>query len=125
MGADHPNTVQSLHNLGMLLQDTGEYDAARPYLERALAIREKVMGADHPNTAQSLNNLGMLLQDTGEYDAARPYLERALAIREKVMGPTIPIPPKASTTWVCCSRILASMTPPDPTSNAPWPSGRK
>ena len=72
--------------LGYYLKQIGDYDAARPYYERALAIREKVLGAEHPDTASSLNNLGALLQATGDYDAARPYYERALAINEKVLG---------------------------------------
>jgi hypothetical protein len=43
----------------------GELEAARLYLERALAICEKVLGPDHPNTAQCLSNLGVLLRDPG------------------------------------------------------------
>jgi tetratricopeptide (TPR) repeat protein len=125
LGVGHPNTAQSLNNLGMLLHSTGEYDAARPYLELALAIWVKVMGAEHPDTATSLNNLGMLLQTTGEYDAARPYLERALAIWVKVMGADHPYTAQSLNNLGMLLHSTASMTPPDPTSNAPWPSGRK
>ncbi|MEZ4511605.1 MAG: tetratricopeptide repeat protein [Chloroflexota bacterium] len=35
-------------------------------MERALAIRERVLGADHPDTATSLVNLGILLYEQGE-----------------------------------------------------------
>jgi hypothetical protein len=38
----------------------GDLAGARPYYERALAIREKALGPDHPDTAQSLNNLAVL-----------------------------------------------------------------
>ncbi len=74
--------------MGALLQNMGEYEAARPYIERALAIHEQVLGATHPFTAQSLNNLGTLLQNMGEYEAARPYFQRALDIRKAVLGAT-------------------------------------
>lgn len=81
------------NNLAFLNNETGAYldhygnlAAARPYYERALAIREKVLGAEHPSTAQSLNNLGYLLQVRGDYERARSYLDRALVIREKVLG---------------------------------------
>jgi len=77
-------------NLGYYLLMSGELAAARPYYERALAIRERVLGPDHPATARSLNNLGYLLQAMGELAAARPYYERALAIRERVLGPDHP-----------------------------------
>jgi tetratricopeptide (TPR) repeat protein len=68
----------------------GEYVAALPYSERALAIDEKVLGPEHPDTARSLNNLGSLLNAMGDLAGARPYYERALAIYEKVLGPEHP-----------------------------------
>lgn len=72
--------------LGEHLSTTGDFEGARPYSERALAIAEKVLGTDHPNTATSLNNLGELLRKQGDLAGARSYHERALAIREKVLG---------------------------------------
>jgi tetratricopeptide (TPR) repeat protein len=66
------------------------YAQARPLIERALAIREKVLGSEHPATAQSLNNLALLLMAQGELAGARPLIERALAIRERVLGPEHP-----------------------------------
>jgi tetratricopeptide (TPR) repeat protein len=64
----------------------GDLQAARPYYDRALQIREAVLGPTHPDTAQSLNNLGMLLQAQGDLQAARPHLERALQIVELRLG---------------------------------------
>ncbi|MBP6786322.1 MAG: tetratricopeptide repeat protein, partial [Candidatus Promineofilum sp.] len=77
-------------NLGFYLKMSGDLPAARPYLERSLAIRERVLGPEHPDTAASLNNLGYLLQAMGDLPAARPYYERALAIRERALGPEHP-----------------------------------
>jgi len=68
------------------LSAIGDLAGARPYSERALAIREKVLGAEHTDTARSLNNLGVLLRSQGDLAGARLYFERALAIREKVLG---------------------------------------
>jgi tetratricopeptide (TPR) repeat protein len=76
--------------LGFRLHVVGQYAEARPYYERALAIREQILGPEHPNTATSLNNLGDLLQAQGDLGGARPYLERALAICEQVLGPEHP-----------------------------------
>ncbi|MCC6601838.1 MAG: tetratricopeptide repeat protein [Anaerolineae bacterium] len=85
------NQVAFLNNeAGFYLQAFGNYAAARPYFERALAITEKALGPDHPDTAQSLNNLGGLLKTLGDLAAARPYFERALAIKEKTLGPDHP-----------------------------------
>ncbi len=72
--------VASLNNLGFLLQAQGNLDEAKPYLERALAICEKVLGAEHPDTASSLNSLGDLLRDQGDLDRTKSYYQRALRI---------------------------------------------
>ncbi len=77
-------------NLGYHLQAMGDLAGARPYVERALAIREEVLGPCHPDTANSLNNLGVLLRASGDLAGARPYYERALAICEEALGPRHP-----------------------------------
>jgi tetratricopeptide (TPR) repeat protein len=76
--------------LDYYLSMVGDIAGARPYSERALAIREKVLGAEHPDTAGSLNNLGFLLWSQGDLSGARLYYERALAIFEARLGPDHP-----------------------------------
>ena len=73
-----------------LLQERGDYAAARPLCERALAIRERALDPEHPDIAFSLYNLAELLATQGDYAAARPLYERALAIYKKVLGPEHP-----------------------------------
>ena len=65
----------------------GAFAQARPFYERALALREKRLGPDHPDTAETLNNFALSLREEGNYEAARALLERALAINEKAFGP--------------------------------------
>ena len=75
---------------GHALHVANDLRAARPWKERAVAIREQVLGPDHPDTATSLNHLAVLLWEQGEPAAARALNERALAIRERVQGPDHP-----------------------------------
>jgi Tfp pilus assembly protein PilF len=87
LGPNHPDTAESLNNLGGLLRVQSEYATARPLYERALAIREQVLGPDHPDTASSLNNLAVCIEmGYGEYAEARRLFERAIAIDEKTLG---------------------------------------
>jgi tetratricopeptide (TPR) repeat protein/transcriptional regulator with XRE-family HTH domain len=72
---------------GRALRYAGDLRAARPWDERALAIRERVLGPDHPDTAVCLNNLAYVLWAQGDVAAARSLDERALAIRERELGP--------------------------------------
>ncbi len=56
----------SLNNLAALHQAQGDYAAARPLYERALAIREAALGPEHPDVATSLNNLAGLHYAQGD-----------------------------------------------------------
>ena len=54
-------TAALLRNeLGYLLRAQGDSAAARPYYERALAIREQVLGLNHPNTRSSRASLAAI-----------------------------------------------------------------
>ena len=48
------------NELGRYLRIIGDYPGARPYYERALAIRERVLGPDHPTTQVVRQNLTAL-----------------------------------------------------------------
>ncbi|HXM56583.1 MAG TPA: tetratricopeptide repeat protein [Candidatus Dormibacteraeota bacterium] len=90
-GAPEPGALSWLLDRGgMYLDGRADFATARPLLEHALAIRERVLGPDHPDTAESLDNLAGLYTHTGDLGAARPLYDRALAIRERVQGPEHP-----------------------------------
>ena len=67
----------------------GDYAAARPLYERALAIREKALRPEHPDVAESLNNLAAVYYEQGQYAKAEPLYQRARTILEKA-GPEHP-----------------------------------
>ncbi|HEY4182706.1 MAG TPA: tetratricopeptide repeat protein [Kofleriaceae bacterium] len=72
---------------GLLHDAKGEPLVAKPFYEKALALREKLYGADHLIVALSLNNLAGVPYTLGKYEEARALHERAKAIREKTLGP--------------------------------------
>jgi CHAT domain-containing protein/Flp pilus assembly protein TadD len=86
LGAEHPDTAESLNNLGMLYKEKGDYGKAEPLMIRTLAIYEKALGTEHPLTAESLNNLAALYYAKGDYAKGEPLYTRALAIYEKALG---------------------------------------
>ena len=69
----------------MLLKWQGDYTAAKPLLEQALAIDKEALGEKHPSYATSLNNLRRCSRGTG---VCRRQASRgqALAIRQQVLG---------------------------------------
>jgi tetratricopeptide (TPR) repeat protein len=65
LGPSHSKTATSLDNLASQLREQGALARARPFAERALAIRE-ASDPEHPNTTWSLNNYALLLRDLSE-----------------------------------------------------------
>jgi tetratricopeptide (TPR) repeat protein len=72
---------------GVYLRERGDFAAARPLQQQALAMREKTLGEDHADVAQSLTDLAILFTDQGRYGEAEPLYARALDIWENALGP--------------------------------------
>src|SRR5262249_38519243 len=71
---------------GLALYRAGDLQAAQRWLERGLAIRERVLGPDHTDTASSLSNLGEVRWSQGELAIALALHRRSLAIRDRDLG---------------------------------------
>ena len=79
----------SLYNLGNILQNTGDYAAARASYERSLTIQESAPAAA-PDLPRTLTTYGMLLHKTEDFAEAKRALERASAVYEAEKGPDDP-----------------------------------
>lgn len=79
-----------LSDAGRYLNAIGQPGAARPLLERALAIDEAAHGPKHRTLGIRLATLATVMSDLGEPGAARPLLERALRITEATHTPGHP-----------------------------------
>ena len=59
---DHPDTLMSRHNLGLLFLDSGRFNEAASELEAVYLLRAKVLGPGHPYTMESHARLAEALQ---------------------------------------------------------------
>jgi eukaryotic-like serine/threonine-protein kinase len=75
---DDPATGAALNEEGFALMQAGEYEAAVPVLEQAVAAFPE--GSEDVNYAYALFNLGSALRQSGRPDEAIPILERRLEI---------------------------------------------
>lgn len=80
----------TLHHLGGMALALQRYDEAKQRLERALALRQKLLGPEHPRSIYSLHDLTSVLAEQGRYEEARHSYERVLALMEKTLGPEHP-----------------------------------
>jgi CHAT domain-containing protein/tetratricopeptide (TPR) repeat protein len=85
-GRRHLATAAALSNLALVLENQGEYAAARPLYDQALDILKEVHGERNADVATCQNNLAELLKAQGDFEAARKLHERALATREAIFG---------------------------------------
>ena len=87
LGAEHPDTLRSMHALGAALDSAGDHAAAAKRLERAVRGREKVLGLAHEDTAQTAYALGAALITLGRFAAAAQRFEQAAEAMEQLHGP--------------------------------------
>ncbi len=79
-------TGQSMNNLGVVLYDSGQYQASLQEYQKALPIYTKVYGQEHREIATLLSNIGGSELMLGEVSDARRDLELALQMTEKLEG---------------------------------------
>ena len=93
-GEEGENTLTTVMNLAALLDDMGEYQAAKGMYERALAGQERTLGAEHESTLATVGNLAILLMNMGLYTEAEPCFQRQLdTLKGQVRGPRrLPFP---------------------------------
>src|ERR1700730_10369505 len=73
-GPGHLETASSLHNLGAVHLDRGEFTAALATHQRALAIRQQKLASDDPAVADSLDHVARALIRLERFGEARRAL---------------------------------------------------
>jgi tetratricopeptide (TPR) repeat protein len=86
LGDDHPDTLHSMHNLGVTRRDLGDLQGSHQLLKQTLIARRRVLGDDDPDTLGSMNNLAETLRALGDFHEARQLHEQALPRYRKVHG---------------------------------------
>ena len=82
LGAQHPDTLNAVIDLAVLLHERGKLAEAETLFRRALEGYEQQLGADHPDTLNSVKNLALLLDARGKLAEAEPLHRRFASSRE-------------------------------------------
>ena len=82
---DHASLGTSLHQVGCCFLNTGDFDAACRWFERAVEEKKgDVHGwVDHASLGANVHQMGNCLFNTGNFVAARLWYERAVKEAEK------------------------------------------
>ncbi len=85
LGDSHPNTLDSVTNVGAMLRLLGKHVEAEQKLRDAVESSGKTLGGDHSSTLSAMNSLAVLLSAQGRHAEAealhREILERHRRIR--------------------------------------------
>ena len=86
VGENHPHYAKALNTLGIELNSLEGPAAARPYLERSLAIVEDKLGPESLAVASILINVALMERDAGNSQKDYQLRQRVLAIEEARLG---------------------------------------
>jgi non-specific serine/threonine protein kinase/serine/threonine-protein kinase len=86
LGDEHPDTLDSIGGMSVLLRELGRLLEAEPFHREALERSRRVRGAEHPETAIAISNIGGLLRAKGEFAAAEPFYREALEKLKRALG---------------------------------------
>ena len=75
LGAKNVAVATTYDNLGIVHGNLGEFEQAKEYHERALAIRLEKLDAKHVDVATMYNNLGVIHRKLNDFEQAKEYHE--------------------------------------------------
>ena len=66
LGKEHRDTLSSINNLAIALDNQGKYEEAEKICRRALSLRQRAVGKEHPDALTSVRNLATILESQGK-----------------------------------------------------------
>jgi tetratricopeptide (TPR) repeat protein len=86
LGDDHPDTLQSMNNLGSTYSRQGRWREAEELGVRVMETKKRVLGEDHLDTLESMNNLTITYSRQGRWNEAEEIGVRVMETRKRVLG---------------------------------------
>ena len=101
-----------LESLASVSLSKRNFKEAEGFLQRSLALREKVLGSDAPDVAAVLHTLANVYHKTGQFDKADQAYLRSLSISESKLGITNPASIQVLEDYACSNirRPVSSQT---------------
>ena len=90
LGEQHPDTLETLQDLGHALSEDGNYPEAERYIVQAIRMRSAAVGEHHPATLNAKEILANLRVRQSKYSDARALLTEIFEARRKQLGASHP-----------------------------------
>ena len=90
LGAEHPDTLDSMTDLSTALHRLGRFAEAEAKERQIMAIRDRVWGPEHPGTLAAKANLAVDLRAQDKMEECERLDRELLAARLRIFGPEHP-----------------------------------
>jgi serine/threonine protein kinase/tetratricopeptide (TPR) repeat protein len=87
LGADDPKTLESMGQLGWILNREGQYAEAEKLERQALVNERRILGPDDPLTIETMGHLAFIVQGTGHFDEGERLARDVIAGAARRLGP--------------------------------------
>jgi len=86
LGPEHPDTLNSMSDLALVLDHEGHYAEAEKLEREALAISRRVLGPEHRDTLKSMDHVASVMIEEAHYAEGEKLERETLDIRRRVLG---------------------------------------
>jgi hypothetical protein len=122
LGAEHPETLQSMNNLAATLRALGDLAGARALHQQVLDASRRRLGPEHPDTLRSMNSLAETLHLLGDVAGARDLLRQVVDATQRLLGADHPNTRMAAENLAGTQRALSDVAEE---ADAPPMEGRR
>jgi len=90
LGPEHPDTLNGMMNLGVIMRRMGRYAEAEKIYRETLEVHSRVLGPEHPDTLVIRDSLAVAIAKQKRYQEAEGIDEETLVVIRRVFGPDHP-----------------------------------
>ena len=87
LGPDDPKTLESMAQLGWILNREGHYVEAEKIERQALAGERRILGPEDPLTLETMGNLAFIVQGPGHFDEGEKLAREVIDVATRRLGP--------------------------------------
>jgi eukaryotic-like serine/threonine-protein kinase len=87
LGPDDAMTLESMSQLGWILDREGHFDEAEKLSRQALLSERRILGAEDHLTLETMDHLAVILEDQGHFQEAEKRARQGIEIETRRLGP--------------------------------------
>jgi Tetratricopeptide repeat len=86
LGAEHPDTLISMGNLGATYRHQGRWNEAEKLEVDVMELRKRLLGPEHPHTLRSMTSLAATYRHQGRWNEAEKLEVNVMELRKRLFG---------------------------------------